>query len=101
MENLAKMSEVKCACLYFGEKYCNSKTKNAALLDARKVFQKEFREKLGIKYYVPDPKGSLKNMWHYRFIWENVYLKTISAELISNMISFDSYFLQLLLGVTW
>ena len=62
MENLAKMSEAKYARQYFGEKYCNSKTKNAALLDARKVFQKEFREKLGIKYYVPDPKESLKNM---------------------------------------
>ena len=62
------MSEAKYARQYFGEKYCNSKTRNAALLDARKVFQKEFREKLGIKYYVPDPKGSLKNMLHYRFI---------------------------------
>ena len=48
MENFGKMAEAKYARLYLVNKYCNSKTRKAALLDARKVFQKEFKEKLGI-----------------------------------------------------
>ena len=86
MENLAKMAEAKYACLYLVKKIHNSKTRNAALLEARKVFQKEFKEKLGIKYYVPDPKGSLKNMQYYGLIKESVYFETIPYEATLNFL---------------
>ena len=57
MENLSKMAEAKYARLYFTNMYCNPQSKKCALMDVRKLFQKQFKPKLGIKYFIPDPKN--------------------------------------------
>ena len=57
MENLSKMAEEKYARLNMTDMYLDPKTKKLALSNVRKLFQREFQEQLGIKYFVPDPRN--------------------------------------------
>ena len=57
MEGLSRMAEARYARLYLPDQYCNPQTRKSALLVVRKIFQQEFKERLGIKYFVPDPKN--------------------------------------------
>ena len=56
-ENLAKMSEHKFAEKYLPQVYRTPKSKQAALSEARNHFRKQFRLKLGLKYFVADPRN--------------------------------------------
>ena len=55
VENICIMSECKYAYTHYTDKYVNPKTRPAVLKEVRKHFQREFKEQLGIKYFVPDP----------------------------------------------
>ena len=60
-ENMCKMSEHKFAMLNFpcqsvGKEKNSKNSKQTALGYARNHFKQEFRNKLGLKYFEPDPK---------------------------------------------
>ena len=55
VENICHMCEHKYARTHMCELYCDSRTRGQALAAAHKHFMSEFKNKLGIKYFVPDP----------------------------------------------
>lgn len=56
MENLCKMSEHKYARLFYPDQYfSNLKSKSKCLENVRSLYADQFKTKLGIKYFVPDP----------------------------------------------
>jgi hypothetical protein len=56
-ENVCHLAEAKYAKTNHFDLYINNKTRPDAMALARSHFQKDFRDRLGIKYYVPDPKN--------------------------------------------
>ena len=57
LENVGKMAEHKYAKEHFPEQYLDSKQKQESLKQARAIFKDKFKVKLGVKYYVPDPRN--------------------------------------------
>ena len=55
LENIAHMAEHKFAKTHTFNLYCNSKTRAEAIKLAHDHFKSEFKEQLGVKYFVPDP----------------------------------------------
>ena len=99
VENIAHMAEQKYAKihhsnLYCGENYVKTKTKNTraeAVSLAHKHFKTEFKNQLGVKYFVPDPiNGGNSNtgpqiakiLKHYKI---SALIFEISPELLLNI----------------
>jgi hypothetical protein len=61
-ENVCHLAEAKYAKNNFFEMYVNNKTRPDAMTLARAKFQKDFRDRLGIKYYVPDPRNGAQRL---------------------------------------
>ena len=73
-------SEHKYAQIHLSDLYFNPKTKEKALKTAREHFQTQFKNKLGIKYFMPDPRngGNSNTGPTIKRILENI---SVSAEI--------------------
>lgn len=55
VENVCKLAETKYAKTHFPKMYYDPKTEKAAIEKSHEIIKQEFKDKLSVKYFVPDP----------------------------------------------
>jgi hypothetical protein len=69
------LAEAKYAKDNYFDIYIDNKTRSDAVALARAHFQRSFRDRLGIKYFVPDPKNGVKQLYQSLFSGSCHFLK--------------------------